>query len=90
MSDRKSDESRGLFDTLFAAFGKAIADIRHKVVEEGWFGRATTREPLDQQRSFYRPVMPERAASFDDLYGPRARAPEGDEREREQSRGIDL
>lgn len=27
-------------------FGRAIADIRQKVVEEPWFGRPVTKQPL--------------------------------------------
>ena len=32
--------------TIFDAFGEAIADIRHKLVEEGWFGRETTDKDI--------------------------------------------
>ncbi|MDI7774685.1 hypothetical protein [Asticcacaulis sp. EMRT-3] len=32
----------GLFARLFEEFGRAIEDIRHKAVEEGWFGREVT------------------------------------------------
>jgi hypothetical protein len=32
--------------TIFDAFGEAIADIRHKLVEEGWFGRETTDKDM--------------------------------------------
>ncbi len=31
-------EPSGFFASLFGLLGEAIADIRHKVVEEGWFG----------------------------------------------------
>lgn len=30
-------------------FGEMIADIRHKLVEEPWFGRAVTAEPEPAQ-----------------------------------------
>ena len=33
-------------DWFAEAFGRAIADIRQKVVEEPWFGRAVTKQPL--------------------------------------------
>ena len=32
----------GLFASLLSGIGDAIADVRHKVVEEGWFGRQVT------------------------------------------------
>lgn len=32
-------------------FGSAVADIRGKLVEEGWFGRAVTPSPASQQDS---------------------------------------
>ena len=32
----------GLFASLLSGIGEAIADVRHKVVEEGWFGRQVT------------------------------------------------
>ena len=33
-------------DWFAEVFGRAIADIRQKVVEEPWFGRPVTRQPL--------------------------------------------
>jgi hypothetical protein len=32
----------GLFASLLSGIGEAIADVRHKVMEEGWFGRQVT------------------------------------------------
>lgn len=29
-------------------FGEMIADIRHKVVEQGWFGREVTETPAQE------------------------------------------
>jgi hypothetical protein len=31
-----------LFEEALSSIGAAIADVREKVVEEGWFGRAVT------------------------------------------------
>lgn len=33
---------QGLFAAILAGIGEAISDVRHKVVEEGWFGRQVT------------------------------------------------
>jgi hypothetical protein len=35
------------FDQLFKGIGDGIADIRQKVVEEGYFGRAVTQLDVD-------------------------------------------
>ena len=32
----------GILGSLLSSFGEAIADVRNKVVEEGWFGRQVT------------------------------------------------
>ncbi len=40
MEEKKNKPS--LVDSITAIFGEAITDIRHKVVEEPWFGRETT------------------------------------------------
>ena len=37
-----------IVDWFARAFGELIADVRHKVVEEPWFGRAVTPAPLTQ------------------------------------------
>lgn len=42
MTDSGKSPVAGLLDALFAIFGEAVSDIRHKVVETGWFGRQTT------------------------------------------------
>jgi hypothetical protein len=34
-----------IFGQMADGFGHAVADIRHKLVEEGWWGRAVTPEP---------------------------------------------
>ena len=76
---------------LFDAIGDAIADVRHKVVEEGWFGRAVTDDAQADATSFYRPVTQEPLVSFEEQWAPRApseapaeraRAPEGPEIDR--------
>jgi hypothetical protein len=33
-------------DWFARAFGSSVADIRHKLVEEAWFGREVTPRPL--------------------------------------------
>lgn len=38
-------------DWFADAFGSAIADVRQKLIEEGWFGRAVTPRPFDRTRS---------------------------------------
>lgn len=37
-----------LLDRLAQGVGEAVTDIRQKVVEEGWFGRAVTPPPLPE------------------------------------------
>ncbi len=89
MRDDERQNSRGFWDALFAGIGNAIADIRHKVVEEGWFGRPVTREPRKGHDNFYRAVMPERR-SFEETWAPRE--PGTADRQRAQERsgaGID-
>lgn len=39
-----NSNSESLFDTIAAGVGDAVADIRHKVVEEPWYGRETTTD----------------------------------------------
>ncbi|MDH4745876.1 hypothetical protein OMP43_17765 [Sphingomonas sp. CBMAI 2297] len=82
-----------LFDQITGVLGDAIADIRHRLVEEGWFGRSITPEqperPID---SFYRPVMAEEADPFETLWGAREHGHDpAPEREPPcASHGIDL
>ena len=45
-------------DWFADAFGSAIADVRQKLIEEGWFGRAVTPRPFDRTRS------PDRESTF--------------------------
>lgn len=89
MREDDRQQSRGFWDAVFAGIGKAIADIRHKVGEEGRFGRAVTRDPRQDRDNFYRPVLPQRATSFEEQWAPREAA--GRDRGRERSGpGIDL
>jgi hypothetical protein len=92
MPRQDGNDSPGFLQALVAGIGDAIADIRHKLVEEGWFGRAVTPEPIDHEASsFYRPVLPQRADSFEAQWAPREHVPE--EREQAPERpgpGIDL
>lgn len=37
---------RALFDDVKAELGWAVQDIRHEVVERGWFGREVTPESV--------------------------------------------
>jgi len=37
-----------MIDWLFRAFGDAIADVREKVVETGWYGRPLTDRGADR------------------------------------------
>lgn len=58
----------GLFDALFSGIGDAIADIRQRVVEEGWFGRIVTGDPVEvTRRSDYRDIQPE-GRSFEEMW----------------------
>jgi hypothetical protein len=83
--------SGGFWDGLFAGIRNAIADIRHKVVEEGWFGRAVTREPRKAHDDFYRPILPERATSFEEQWAPgEAGTVDRDRGQERHGPGIDL
>jgi len=85
MGDGRRGEPVGLFQALLEGVGQAISDIRHKVVEEGWFGRDETL--TRGAGSLYRPVMEERPTSFEELWAPRL----SDERaEASRDRGCDL
>ncbi len=69
--------AQGFWDELFANIGDAVADIRQKVVEEGWFGRAITDDTQTGVGSFYRPVTQEPLASFEEQWMPRERSEAG-------------
>lgn len=38
------DKIGGILDTIISGIGEAVTDIRHKVVEEGYFGRQVTAD----------------------------------------------
>jgi hypothetical protein len=42
MRDGEKDRPKGFVDSIVAGIAAAVEDIRHKVVEEPWFGRAVT------------------------------------------------
>lgn len=44
MPGSMSPESSGFLDGLFDLLRQAFDDVRHKVVEDGWFGRQVTGE----------------------------------------------
>ena len=68
MSDRdgRDTERVGLLGALWQELGRAVQDIRQRVVEEGWFGRITT--PLARDHSLAPSNPAERAVSFEDLW----------------------
>ncbi len=39
-----NEKSGGILDTIISGIGEAVTDIRHKVVEEGYFGRQVTAD----------------------------------------------
>jgi len=41
-------------DNLANLVGEATTDIRHKLVEEAWFGRSTPSEPSNYYESFWK------------------------------------
>jgi hypothetical protein len=45
----KTSRQPSLLESLTSGIAEMVSDIRRKVVEEGWFGRATTPEPLPRQ-----------------------------------------
>ncbi len=74
-----------LLDEFLRGFGDAVADIRQKVVEEPWFGRAVTTGPErapEPQPETAKPDLMEaffqgREVTREELYGKEPeRAPE--------------
>jgi hypothetical protein len=39
-----SQKNGGFIDAIFSGLGDALTDIREKVVEEPWFGKAVTEQ----------------------------------------------
>lgn len=74
-------------DNLADGFGAAVADIRQKLIEEGWFGKAVT--PRRQNISF---GMPEADKASGDPLGRWQRAEQDRDMRNKKSpeRGIDL
>ncbi|MEI9994914.1 MAG: hypothetical protein WDM91_09995 [Rhizomicrobium sp.] len=79
----------GLAEFLFGEFRQALQDIRQKLVEEGWFGRAVSAAPVvemdrgppaDQLGS-----LGDRRPSFEEMWTPR----EPNARDRHE-RGLDI
>lgn len=59
----------GGFGSVFEEIARAFEDIRHKVVEEGWFGRQVTGSDLPQSSAEELGwEMPK--PSFDELWAP--------------------
>jgi len=76
---------QGIFAFLFGELGRAVQDVRQRVVEEGWFGRITTPLPREPHGS---PAAPtERPITFEDLW-PRHEGP-ADAPGREPDKGIE-
>ena len=75
--------ARGALEALYDGLLQARDDIRQKVVEEPWFGRAVTDNVIPAQEA-----APEKEGSLADFYGkhvPREAEP-GREQEREIER----
>lgn len=85
----RSPEPSGFLDSLFEAIGRVVEDIRHKVVEEGWFGRQVTGDAPPNAAERLGWDMPKQ--SFDELWAPAERdaAKEQDAPERDGP-GMDL
>lgn len=79
-------ERQGVFAFLFGELGRAVQDIRQRVVEEGWFGRITTPIARDHAPSGTSPA--ERPITFEDLW-PRHDGP-ADTHAREPDIGRDI
>ncbi len=75
MAQSRPPERAGLLDSLFDLLREAFVDIRHKVLEEGWFGRQVTGDSPAEPPSLGWDV-PQR--SFDELWGPVERSGEKD------------
>ena len=54
-------ERQSLYDSIAQGVGEAVADIRQKVVEEGYFGRAVTQLDVDAPQ-WPEPTEPELGA----------------------------
>lgn len=87
-------KNQSLFEQLQKGIGDAVADIREKVVEEGYFGRAVT----DKEQS---PAWPEAKdqeqpggfgslSTHKDVGWPQAKEQEQQAPEQKHDRGINL
>ena len=76
--------AKGALEALYDGLLQARDDIRQKVVEEPWFGRAVTEAAAPAQEA-----VPEKADSLSEFYGKTL--PQGAELEpdKEPQRGIE-
>lgn len=76
--------AKGALEALYDGLLQARDDIRQKVVEEPWYGRAVTEAAAPAQEA-----APEKADSLAEFYGKTL--PQGEElsRERDQERSIE-
>lgn len=85
----RANRPAGLLEFLFAELRGAVADMRSKVVEEGWFGRSAAR-PNSLAKDWSGPSvhgasLPARP-SFEEAWAPR---PPG-EAARDHDKGFDI
>ncbi|MDV6333150.1 hypothetical protein [Asticcacaulis sp. 201] len=72
--------------SLFEEFARAVEDIRHKLVEEGWFGRQVTGDAPPPAETLGWDMPP---ASFDEQWAPAERNTGLDAAHDTDSHGID-
>lgn len=76
---------RGALEALYDGLLQARDDIRQKVVEEPWFGRAVTETGTPAQEP-----APEKRDGLAEFYGKTVSADAGIEQTREQEREIEI
>jgi hypothetical protein len=79
--NKKESTEIGLLDFIFAEIGQGIADVRQRVVEEGWFGRASPQSvsadsftPSEMTLQHGQEPTAYRQPSFEELWAPNARS----------------
>jgi len=82
MSDTKEG---GVIDSIVKGIGDAVTDIRHKVVEEGMWGRQVTPDAQPEVSPYAAEGMP---ATFGELRASKDVAPP--EQAQEQDKGKDI
>jgi len=84
MSDTKEG---GVLDSIIKGIGDAVTDIRHKVVEEGMWGRQVTPDAQQEVSPYAAEGMP---ATFGELRASKDVADKGQAQEQDKGQDKDI